>query len=288
VASVAALWLEKKVEGEGHRSAYEQRRILSRYVLPRIGTRVFTDLKRSDIALLLDAVSDQHGKPQADAMLRVLTAMSSWWATRDDTYRVPFIRGMRRAPPVRRDRILSDDELRALWNTADSYGSLGTLLKLALLTAQRREKLYTMAWADIDANGVWSVPQQEREKGVGGALKLPEPALDIVRRLPRVAPYVLYPRPHARTLKQFREATDVHGWTVHDLRRTARSLLSRAGVQTEISERVLGHVVGGVRGIYDRHEYFDEKAAALTKLAALIERIVSPPAANVVTLEAAS
>jgi hypothetical protein len=68
-----------------------------------------------------------------------------------------------------------------------------------------------MAWADIDANGVWSVPQQEREKGVGGALKLPTPALDVVQGLPRVGPYVLVPRPHARTLKQFRKDTGVHG-----------------------------------------------------------------------------
>ena len=210
-AAIAALWLEKKVEGEGHRSAYEQRRILGRYVLPRIGTRVFTDLKRSDVTLLLDAISEQHGKPQADAVLRVLSAMSSWWATRDDTYRAPFVRGMRRSPPVRRDRILDDTELRILWNAAGSYGSLGALFKLALLTAQRREKLFTMAWADIDANGVWSVPQQEREKGVGGALKLPTPALDVVQGLPRVGPYVLVPRPHARTLKQFRKDTGVYG-----------------------------------------------------------------------------
>jgi hypothetical protein len=59
-------------------------------------------------------------------------------------------------------------------------------------------------------------------------------------------------------------------------------------VQTEISERILGHVVGGVRGIYDRHEYLAEKTAALAKLATLIEGIVSPPVGNVVTLGAVS
>ena len=288
VAAVAAMWLEKKVDGEAQRSAYEQHRIVNRYIVPRIGTRMFNDLRRSDVALLLDAIADQHGKRQADAVLHVLTAISSWHATRDDGYRSPFVRGMRRAPPVRRERILDDSEIRTLWNTADGYGSLGALLKLALLTAQRREKLLTMMWDDINAEGVWSVPRQLREKGVGGALRLPDTALEIIRRQPRASPYVLTPRPHTHGLKRFREETGCVGWTIHDLRRTARSLLSRAGVQTEISERVLGHVVGGVRGTYDRHEYFGEKAAALAKLAALIERIVNPPAANVVALGAAS
>jgi integrase len=288
VAAVAALWLERKVEAERQRSAYERRRIVGRYIIPRIGSRMFNDLRRSDVALLLDTVADQHGKRQADAVLHVLTAVSSWWATRDDAYRSPFVRGMRVAPPVRRDRILSDDEIRTLWHVADDYGSLGALLKLALLLGQRREKLLTMAWADIDAEGVWSVPRQVREKGVGGALKLPSAALEIIQQQPRIGPYVLTPRPNTHMLKRFRDKTGLTGWTVHDLRRSARSLMSRAGAQLEASERVLGHVVGGVRGTYDRHEYLDEKAAALAKLAALIERIVNPPAGNVVTLGAAS
>jgi integrase len=71
------------------------------------------------------------------------------------------------------------------------------------------------------------------------------------------------------------------GWTLHDLRRTARTLLSRAGVSADHAERCLGHVIGGVRGVYDRFEYRDEKADAYEKLAALIGRIVNPPAGNV-------
>jgi integrase len=260
VAAITTLWLERKVDGEGHRSAYEQRRILNRYILPRIGSRIFNNLRRSEIALLLDAIADRHGRPQADAALRVLTSVASWWATRDDTYQAPFVRGMRRSPPARRDRILDDGEIRTLWSTADSFGSLGALLKLALMTAQRREKLFTMAWTDIDANGVWLIPRQAREKGVGGALKLPRLALEIIHQQPRVGSYVLTPRPHNRTLQRFRKETGATGWTVHDLRRTARSLSSRAGVQTEISERVLGHAVGPIQQTYDVHAYFDEKA----------------------------
>jgi integrase len=72
------------------------------------------------------------------------------------------------------------------------------------------------------------------------------------------------------------EASGVTGWTIHDLRRTARSLMSRAGVNADIAERCLGHVIGGVRGIYDRHEYFEEKQRAFEALAGQIDRIVNP------------
>ncbi len=75
-------------------------------------------------------------------------------------------------------------------------------------------------------------------------------------------------------------------WVIHDLRRTARSLLSRAGVRPDISERVMGHAILGVEGVYDRHRYDDEKAEALQALANLITRILNPPAENVVQLRA--
>lgn len=73
-------------------------------------------------------------------------------------------------------------------------------------------------------------------------------------------------------------ACAVTGWTLHDLRRTARSLMSRAGVRPDISERVLGHVIAGVEGVYDRHRYDEEKADALGRLANLIDTIVNTPA----------
>jgi len=79
-------------------------------------------------------------------------------------------------------------------------------------------------------------------------------------------------------------AAPIGAWRLHDLRRTARSLMSRAGVLPHISERVLGHAQQGVEGIYDRHSYSEEKAHALKALAGLIENILSPPADKVVRI----
>ena len=74
------------------------------------------------------------------------------------------------------------------------------------------------------------------------------------------------------------------GFLAHALRRTARSLMSRPGRSSDHAERVMGHAIAGVEGIYDRHAYRDEKADALAKLAALIELIVDPGRANVVAM----
>ena len=78
----------------------------------------------------------------------------------------------------------------------------------------------------------------------------------------------------------------IEPWVFHDLRRTARSLMARAGVPRDVAERVLGHVIQGVEGTYDRHEYRAEKADALAKLAGLIALILDPPGENVVQLGA--
>ena len=73
-------------------------------------------------------------------------------------------------------------------------------------------------------------------------------------------------------------------WALHDLRRTAKTLMVRAGVRPDISERVLGHVIAGVEGTYDRHSYAEEKRDALEKLAAMVERILKPIPSSVATI----
>jgi integrase len=221
-----------------------------------------------------------------------------WHELRCEQFRNPVIRGLWRGSLSTRARVLDDDELRAVWKAAESAGTYGAFIRLALLTGQRREKLLTMKWADISPDGTWTVPTEEREKGNIDEVVLPKVAFDVIAAQPRKAnnPYVLAGRISGpiRGLGKFKREFEVKlpvmpQWQVHDLRRTARSLMSRAGVDRDIAERVLGHLVGtAVERIYDRHEYADAKADALVRLASLIDRIVHPPAGNVVPLLAAS
>jgi len=150
-----------------------------------------------------------------------------------------------------------------------------------------------MKRTDIRDDGVWSIPKGDRAKGNGGDLALPQVALDLIEAQPHIAgnPYVFAGRGRSafNSWAQRKDELDEKlnfekPWVVHDLRRTARSLMSRAGVSSEIAERVLGHAIAGVEGVYNRHQYFDEKAKALAKLATLIQTIIHPPKENVVPL----
>jgi integrase len=295
VAAVAANWLHRHVEKKKLRTAAERRRLIEKYVLPHWGDRSFVEIKRRDIAGLLDHIEDKHGAAMADQVLSVLRAVASWVQSRDETYTPPFTRNMRRVPAHdrKRSRILSDDELRRVWHTATDAGVYGAVIKLLLLTAQRCEKIASACWSDIK-DGTWTIRTAPREKGNPGRLQLPKQALAVLRDIPRFVGNDFIFAGHGNRQHVFSwvrqkaaldRASGVRDWRVHDLRRSARSLMSRAGVATEIAERVLGHARPAMESTYDVHSYDSEKASALAKLANLIERIVSPPANNAVTLQ---
>jgi integrase len=284
VADVIENFLKRHVEKNGFRTADEVSRVLKVYVLPRWSDRPFAAIKRSDVAKLLDDVEDKHGSWIADAVLAQLRSVSTFFAARNDDYVPPFVRNMRRTPKHERARarILTDDELRKVWKACD--GTFGSLVKTLLLTGQRRDKVATMKWTDL-SDGVWTIASQPREKTNAGKLKLPQAVLDIIAAQPRLVSnlHVFAGKGVGPTAnfsadkRRLDKASGVTGWTVHDLRRCARSLMSRAGVSSDHAERVLGHAIKGVEGTYDRHPYFHEKADALVRLAALIETITNPP-----------
>jgi integrase len=282
---VAEQFLELHVKKEGLRSHKEIKRLLDRRVLPVWGKKNFVDVTRRDASALLDSIARESGPWSADHTLAVIRKISAWFCTRDSDYTSPFVRGMKRTPSAARsrDRILDEAELRKVWKAAEANGNFGALVRLLLLTAQRREKVVGMKWADLKAGGIWEIRSEPREKGNAGSLRLPPAALAIIKAQPRVASndYVFAASRGNGPLSGFNkrkasfdEACGVSGWTLHDLRRTARSLMSAVGVPNDIAERTLGHTIGGVRGVYDRHEYLEEKSAALAKVAAKIKSIV--------------
>ena len=290
---VSKEWLKRHCEARGLITTSELRRHLGKHVLPVWGGRDFTSIKRSDIATLLDEIQDESGPAAADRTLTILGSIFNWFATRRDDYNSPIVRGMRRTKPKERarDRILSDDEIKLVWNKCE--GTFGDMVRFLLLTAQRRTKVASMKWNEVSEDfDVWTVANgTKREKGTGGELVLPQMAVDILRSRPRfVSNQHVFPDAHGsghyKMYSQGKAVLDdatgpLPRWTLHDLRRTARSLMSRAGVRPDIGERVLGHVQPGVQGTYDRHQYREEKAQALKMLAGLIGNILAPQDAKV-------
>ncbi len=287
--SVSAEWYKRHVLNPERqlRSAKAIHRYLEMHILPAWGGRDFTSINRGDVAKLLDGIEDRAGPVAATKALTHLSGIFNWYARRHDNYISPLVSGMARSSIKERarKRILSDDEIRSVWEVDGSYGAI---LKLSLLTAQRRDKVASMCWQDVSDDGVWTLPTERREKGNIGEVELPKVALDIIRAQPRFAysPFIFPGRRGNSHFSGFSTGKERIGgdWTVHDLRRTARSLMSRAGVLPHISERVLGHVMEGVEGTYDRHMYMEEKSHALRTLAGLIENILRPPGEKVVNL----
>ena len=187
-AAVAEQWLKRHVDAKALRSATETRRYLNKWILPAWSGREFRSIRRGDVAKLLDHVEDSAGPVAADNALKRVSAICSWYQARHDDYSSPVVKGMRRSNTKERarDRILSDDELRAVWKQAEQNGTFGALVRLLLLTGQRREKVATMRWQDVD-NGTWTIQSDDREKGNAVDLALPALALAIIKAQPRFA-----------------------------------------------------------------------------------------------------
>jgi integrase len=298
-----------KRDGAKLRSKGERERILKKYLYPTLGARPMDSIKRSEIIKLLDRIADDHGPVMADHALAMLRRVMSWHAVRDDDFKSPIIKGMARTSIKERarSRTLDDDELRAIWRTAEALATpYARLLQFILMTATRLREAAHMKRAEINAGGIeWTIPKERHKSKKDFLCPLSTAAQDVLAKTPRigrkgwvftndgehaVGGFSKFKRGFDKLvlaeLQKHDPKADLPRWTVHDLRRTARSLMSRAGVPPRHAEMALGHVVPGVEGTYDRHTYFDEKRAAFEALAAQIERILNPQA-NVVALREA-
>jgi integrase len=292
---VAETFFRHHVLHHGFRTSHEIKRILTKYIYSEWKNKEFRQIKRKDITALLDKIVEANGAPTADVVLAVISSLTRWQVTRDDDYNSPVVKGMKRATKTPRERVLNDEELRAVMKAAkESGGAFGAFVQVSLLTAQRREKIRTLKWSDLNDEGVWTIQTEKREKSNAKALRLPPAVLDIIEARPKFVgnPYVFATSgkgPIASLSKDKakfdKQLPPMPNWTFHDLRRTARSLMSKAGVSRDHAERVLGHAIRGVEGVYDRHGYAEEKAEALMKLSVLVDQIVTPPAGNVVGME---
>jgi integrase len=282
-------------EGKKLRTTGDRQAALERLVYPRLGSRQINDISRSDLTRLLDKIEDERGPVMADRTLAYLSRVFNWHAGRSDDFRSPIVRGMRRtkASERARERILDDDEIKSLWTaSASMQNAFGPLCRFILLTGARRNEAAKMRRAELDGD-VWTIPGSRYKNKRDHVVPLSKAARDIIDALPVIdGGTYIFSHDGRRPIggfdhfkKRLDEASGVTGWTLHDLRRTARSLMSRAGISADIGERCLGHSIGGVRGVYDRHAYLDEKRRAFEALAALIERVVDPQA-NVVPLRA--
>ncbi|MBR1241509.1 integrase arm-type DNA-binding domain-containing protein [Bradyrhizobium sp. AUGA SZCCT0274] len=271
---------------------------IEKHLMPTFGDREFKSISRSEISNRLDEIEENHGPAMADSVLAVYRSIASFHEARDDNYSSPIVKRMRRSKPNPRKRVLNEAEIKAFWTATEKLGTYGALARVCLLTGQRKTKVVSMKWTDIKA-GVWTLGHEEREKPNCGVIKLAPSVLALIESQPRLEgnPYV-FPAMHKRrafnafgqnavllTTAEREVLPDIPEHTLHDLRRTFRSLCPKVGVQREIAERCLGHTIGNaVERTYDQYPYLDEMTAAFATVARHIQDIVTPPPSNVVSL----
>ena len=283
------------------RSADTIKRTFERLVKPAIGKVGIYDIRRSHVVAMLDNIADESGPVMADRTLAYLRKAFNWRATRDDEFQPPIAKGMARTKPkeLARDRVLADDEIRDLWAALDEIDGpacYAAYIRFLLYTAARRTEASAMQWAELDGD-VWTVPAERYKTKQKHAVPLSKRARQLIGKAPDAAALFVFSTDGGKTaLSGYSKAKSIldakiaelrrkgagrkpiDPWTLHDLRRTARSLMSRANVSADHAERAIGHVIAGVRGVYDRHDYLDEKREAFEALAGQIDRILDPQA----------
>jgi integrase len=263
----------------GKRSALATRQMLDRLVRPEIGKLDIYAVRRSHLMRMLDDIARDSGPWMADRILSVLRSAFNWYAIRDDDFTSPIIRGMTRVKNRARDRMLSDDEIRRIWHAAEGQGVFGALVQFLLLTATRRNEAARMSRTELVTPDTWLIPAARYKTGVEMLVPLSAAAQAVLARMPGKFPFAgRYEdkpfRGFGKSKTALEKASGASSWRLHDLRRTSRSLMSRAGIAPHVAEQALGHKIKGVAGVYDRHGYEVEKRRAFEALAALVSQIV--------------
>jgi len=261
---------------------------LDRHAIPILKDKALPELTRADVKEVLDKLRGRTATRRK--LYAILRRMFRWAVSEGDLERSP-LEGLEAPPiPQSRDRVLADWELQLVFEAAGDLGQpFGPLIRLLILTGQRMQELAAASWTELDrANTVLSIPAARAKNGKATDVPLSTAA---IAELDKIAGGEKWPRKglvftttgktpvsgFSRAKRQIdrevvsilQEREDdraVPPWRYHDLRRTLATGLQRLGVRFEVTEAVLNHVSGskgGVAGIYQRHDWRDEKRAAL-------------------------
>ncbi|HEX5461075.1 MAG TPA: tyrosine-type recombinase/integrase [Steroidobacteraceae bacterium] len=262
--------------------------ILKRDVLPAWRGRDARTIEPAEVLELLDGIVERGSNVMANRTASLLGQLFKFGIHRHIVRTTPvqllFRPGGKEKP---RKRTLAEDELRAYLTdprACTRYERLEHVINILLLTGQRRGELALARWSEVDLQArTWLIPDENAKEDQGHAVPLTDWAVEEFAALKREAEasaWVL-PAPDgenhinpkqlsrslAKCLKRF-ETRGIKAFTLHDLRRTCRTGLSRLKVEPHIAERILNHAQPGMEGIYDQYAYLDEKRAALQKWAA--------------------
>ena len=304
-----------------HRPAAAKQRTASaieknirRHLIPRWGTRVASEIKRSDVIAMLEEIDRKSGPYMATKALALASSIYRFAITRE-------LGGIENNPchlikpsefvseMAPRQRVLTDAEVALIWrasqgeirNGIESTYPGGPFTRFLLLTAVRRSEAARMTWSEVGDpdKALWVIPAHRTKSGAPHEVPLSGMAVDLLLSLPRFAGGFVFSanggRAPIKGFGKFKDTIDARAaelappglaeWRFHDLRRSARTNLASLGVSPFIAELVIGHQQKGVHKIYDIHRYQSEKRDALERWASKLRAIIEPPPANVVGIK---
>jgi integrase len=274
--------------GAGERWKKETARILEKDVVPRWGTRRPEEITRTEIVELLDEIADRGATIQANRTASVISRFFNWMLDRGVIETSPAVRLPKPGTETKRERILSDEEIRKLWPVWERMGwPFGWIFQFLLVTAQRRGQAAGLKWSEFDfERKAWTSPTKAQHLH---EIPLSTLALQIIGRVERCeGAKLLFSTTGETAASGFSKAvfdatqkSGVDGWSPHDLRRTAATGMARLGVSKETIARVLDHAEGGVTGpVYIRAQYLGEKREALERWSRHLSKILRAKTAD--------
>ena len=299
IERVVERFVERYAKTNAPRSWPETQRILEKEVIARWRGRRLSEIRRADVHELLDAIVDRGSPVMANRVLAALRRMCGWAVERDLIPTSPCVGVTAPSAERSRDRVLSDAELKRVWEACNMIGwPFGPLIRLLILLGQRRDEIGGMRWSEIDLERkAWTLPRGRVKNGVEHVVPLPPLALAILGDMPRIVPPKGYPdfvftsgggaavSGFSKAKQRLDEFMAIEGgegalphWTMHDLRRTFASGCARLGVNLPVIEKILNHVsgsFGGIVGVYQRHSFADEKRAALDQWGQHVNDVVT-------------
>jgi integrase len=260
-------WLKR--DQSEKRTSVEARRLISKDVLPVLGRRPLSEIGRADLLRVIDEVSDR-APVTARRVFGRLHRLFKWHVGRGNIAANPLADAPKPGQETKRDRVLSDAELKTVWDAANE-GPICSAIRLLILTGARRSEIGDLRWSEIDGDTI-RLRGERTKNGDPHTIPLSPPARAILDTLPRIygSAFVFTTTGDTpisgwsvakRRLPELKEP-----WTIHDLRRTVATGLQKLGATLQTIEAVLGHTSGsrsGVVGVYQRHSFDAEKRAAL-------------------------
>ena len=240
-------------------------------------------IDRATVAAELRSIAKERGPVAADRGRSTLSAFFGWAIGEGIAEVNPVIGTNKSSKNISRERVLADDELVKIWKSAPD-SDFGRIVKLLLLTGQRRNEIADLRWAEIE-DGAIVLPKERTKNGRPHVVPLAPQALAVLDECPeRVGrQHVFGQREGAfsgfsKAKERLDETTGVTGWTLHDLRRTAATRMADLGVQPHVVEVVLNHIGGfraGVSGVYNRASYSAEKRTALELWGSYVQTLLA-------------